>query len=313
MDFLQIVVLVASALFAWSMGAHYTGAVMGTAYGAGILSLRKAQLLAAAAALVGSVVASINVIATYANGLVPHASGVDIAAAQLAAVILTSFSNYFRLPTSTIQIYTFSLLGAALVSRTPISGTGFGFVLLCWALGPLMAFGFGLLMARLGLQLATRGQHVLAPVMMLVSIYSSFTLGSNDVSNAASSLVALNVLPARWAGLYGGCFMALGVLTWGERLLERIGRDILKLNVPLAAIAQLSQAFSITIINSAGYNASINQTIVGGLTGTGVGMDRTKVNWKVLRNILLNWILSPALGLSGAALLTVLLSMVFSS
>lgn len=306
-----ILVFVASALFAWSMGSHYTGAVMGTAYGSGVLSLRKAQVLAAGAAIIGSVVASINVIDTYANGLVPHVSRVDVAAAQLAAAIVTTASTYFKLPTSTIQIYTFSLLGAAFVGGLPVHGTGFGFVILFWAVGPLIAFAIGFILTRLGLGIAKKGARALAWSVIAVSIYSSFTLGSNDVSNAASSLVALNLLPARLAGLYGGFFMALGVLTWGQRLLGRIGNDILKLDVPLAASAQLAQAIALTIINGVGYNASINQTIVGGLTGSGLAADRNKLNWKVIRNIVLNWTWSPVLGLGCSAIVTVSLEALF--
>lgn len=313
MNLLLIVVFAASALFAWSMGSHYTGAVMGTAYGAGVLSLRKAQLLAAGAALVGSVVASIHVIDTYANGLVPQVPRVDIAAAQLAAALVTTASTYFKLPTSTIQIYTFSLLGAALVGGLPIHSAGFGFVILFWAVGPLLAFGVGFLLARLGLGLAEKGQRVLTWFVVVVSLYSSFTLGSNDVSNAASSLVALHLVPTRLAGLYGGFFMALGVLTWGQLLLRRIGHDILKLDVPLAAISQLAQALSLTLINALGYNASINQTIVGGLIGSGFAADRNKLNWKVIRNIVLNWTWSPIFGLSCSALLTMLLHALFGS
>jgi len=312
MDPLVVLVFVASALFAWSMGSHYTGAVMGTAYGSGLLSLRKAQILAAAFALLGSAVASINVIHTYANGLVPRASRVDIVAAQFTAAIVTTISTYFRLPTSTIQIYTFSLLGAALVGGLPVSGAGFGFVILFWVAGPLLSVGIGFMLARIGLGVARREESILTWFVILVSIYSSFTLGSNDVSNAASSLVALGLLPARLAGLYGGFFIAVGVLTWGQGLIRRVGHDILRLDVPLAATAQLSQAISLTIINRLGYNASINQTIVGGLTGTGLAVDRQKLNWSVLRNIVLNWTWSPVLGLSCSAIMTVIFHSMFA-
>lgn len=212
----------------------------------------------------------------------------DIAAAQLAAAFVTTLSTYFRLPTSIIQIYTFSLLGTALVSGLPIHGQGFGFVILFWAVGPLVAAAIGFVLARLGLGIAAKGARVLVWFVVLVSIYSSFTLGSNDVSNAASSLVALDQLPVRLAGFSGGVFMALGVLTWGQRLLKRIGHDILKLDVPLAATSQLAQATSLSIINGIGYNASINQTIVDGLTGSGLAAYRSKLNWRVIRNIVLN-------------------------
>lgn len=308
---LLVLVFAASALFAWTMGSHYTGAVMGTAYGSGVLSMRTAQLLAAGAAIVGSALASIHVISTYANGLVPHVPRVDIAAAQLAAALVTTASTYFRLPTSTIQIYTFSLLGTALVGGLPIHGAGFGLVILFWAVGPLVAAGIGFILARLGLGIAKRSARVLTWFVIVVSLYSSFTLGSNDVSNAAASLVALHLLSARAAGLYGGVFIALGVLTWGRPLLRRIGHDIIQLDVPLAATAQLAQAITLTIINAAGYNASINQTIVGGLTGSGLAANRSALKWKVIRTIVLNWTWSPALGLSCAALLTVALRALF--
>lgn len=103
------------------------------------------------------------------------------------------------------------------------------------------------------------------------------------MSNAASSLVAAYLLSPRLAGLWGGLFMALGVLTWGRKLLKRIGRDILKLGVPLAATAQFSQAAVVTALNVLGYNASINQTIVGGLAGAGLAAAPDKLDWAMLR------------------------------
>ncbi|MCL4545476.1 MAG: anion permease [Chloroflexi bacterium] len=306
-----VLLFAASALFAWSMGSHYTGAVMGTAYGSGVLSLRQVQLLAATGALVGSVAGSVNVIDTYAHGLVSRASSVDIAAALLAASVVTTLSTYFRLPTSTIQIYTFSLLGVALVGGLSIRAAGFGLVILFWAVGPLAALAVGYILAWLGLGIARRGEHVLTWFVVGASVYSALTLGTNDVSNAAAALVTLDLLPTRLAGLWGGLFMALGVLTWGQRLLKRIGHDILQLDVPLAATSQLSQAVTLSVINSLGHNASINQTIVGGLTGAGLATDRSKLNRMVLRNIVLNWILSPLFGLSSATLASVILRVIF--
>ncbi len=302
-----LLLLGSSALFAWSMGSHYTGAVMGTAYGSGVLSLRNAQILAAIFALIGASVASVHVINTYAGGLVSTSSITDVAAAQLAAALVTTASTYFRLPTSTIQIYTFSLLGVALVGGLPIHGAGYGLVIAGWAGGPLAALALGYLLAKFGLAHAVKAQKVLVWFVIGTSIWSSCTLGSNDVSNAASSLVLAHLTSARMAGVFGGVFMALGVLTWGRGLLRRVGHDILKLDVPLAAAAQLSQATTLTIENAFGLNASINQTIVGGLTGTGVAVSPDKLNRKVLRNIVLNWLWSPVLGTAVAALVTLVL------
>jgi len=181
------------------------------------------------------------------------------------------------------------------------------------AVGPLAAGVVGFLLARMGYRIAAKGERVLVWFVIVASVYSSFTLGTNDVSNAASFLVTLNQLPVRLAGLYGGAFMALGVLTWGQRLLERISRDILKFDVPLAATSQLAQAISLTVINGVGYNASINQSIVGGLTGSSLAIDRNKLNWKVILNNVLNWTTSPVLGLACSAVITVILHAIFGS
>jgi PiT family inorganic phosphate transporter len=101
--------------------------------------------------------------------------------------------------------------------------------------------------------------------------------------------------------------MALGVLTWGGRMLARIAHDILPLDVPLAATAQFAKALALSGANALGYNASINQTIVGGLVGAGASVARSRINRRVVRNIALNWTLSPLLGLASSALATAIL------
>lgn len=311
MEAIRVLLLVASALFAWSMGSHYAGAVVGSAYGAGVVQLRTALLIAASGALLGSVFGSVRVIDTYANGLVSGLAELDVAAALLASSLVTVASTYFRLPTSTIQIYAFSLLGAALISGATIHAAGFGLVIAGWAIGPLLAFAIAIGIVRLthrrehDRRRFTRG---VSGLVLLASCYSALTLGSNDVSNAVSALATTDLLSGRLLlGLYGGAFMALGALTWGRRLTERIGRDVVILDVPLAATAQLAQAASLSVLNALGHNASINQTIVGGLAGAGTGVDRRLVNWPVIRNIILTWLLSPALALAATALIALVL------
>lgn len=312
MNTLHLLVLISSALFAWSMGSHYTGSVAGTAYGARVLTLRTALLITAVFTLIGSVAGSINVVDTYTK-VVPQASTVDIVAAQLSAAVMTTASTYFKLPTSTIQLYAFSLLGSALVGGLSINGTVFALIVVGWIGGPLVAFVLGLVLSRLGGSLAAKGERALKWFLIGVAIYSAFILGSNDVSNAAASLVTTGQFSPRIAGLFGGAFMALGVLTWGARMLSRIGHDILPLDVQMAATAQFSKALALSGANALGYNASINQTIVAGLIGVGVAQHENNLNRKVARNIIINWTLSPALGLGVSALVTVILHTILTA
>jgi len=78
-----------------------------------------------------------------------------------------------------------------------------------------------------------------------------------------------------------------------------------------ATIAQLAQAATISLINGLGYNASINQTIVGALAGAGTAAEGSNVDRRVLHNILLGWLWSPFLGVSAAAAASVVLHRIF--
>lgn len=308
MSGLDALLLASSAVFAWSMGSHYTGSVTGTAYGAGVMSIRTALILTAILTVVGATIGGVGVIGTYTK-LVPHAPTLYVAAAQLAAAIVTIAATRFKLPTSTIQVYAFSLLGGALVGDLHVSAGDLELILLGWVLGPSLAFMLGLVLARLGFRIAHRGERALRWLLIGVAIYSAFILGSNDVSNAAASLVDVHLLSARLAGLVGGACMAVGTITWGGRMLARIGREILPLDVSLAASAQLSKALALSVANALGYNASINQTIVGGLIGAGASVARNQIDRGVARNIALNWTLSPVLALASSALIAELLKL----
>jgi phosphate/sulfate permease len=89
-------------------------------------------------------------------------------------------------------------------------------------------------------------------------------------------------------------------------MLGRIGHDILPLDVQMAATAQFSKALALSGANILGYNASINQTIVAALIGVGVTQHENRLNRTIARNIIINWTLSPALGLGVSMILTVL-------
>ncbi|MGH6992102.1 MAG: hypothetical protein ACREEH_02070, partial [Caulobacteraceae bacterium] len=51
----EAVLIVVALAFAWSMGAHYTGACMGMPYATGSIRLRPALILMAALTLLGAI------------------------------------------------------------------------------------------------------------------------------------------------------------------------------------------------------------------------------------------------------------------
>lgn len=286
------ILLFASALFAWNMGSHYSGAVMGMAYGSKSLTIRQATAIAAIFAFLGTITASSGVVHTYAFSLVGAITIRELTAALLGASVAILISTILKLPASTIQVYTFSLLFVGLASNIKLMYSGIGIVLSMWILMPLAAMLLSYLLApRLVLKLGDDTRK-LKIIIIGSSVFSSVTLGSNDISSAISPLVKVGILTGIAPYVFGGFFIGLGLVTWGQRLIRRVGTEVVKTNAPLAATAQLTEAIVIISGNLVGYNASINQTIITSLYGAKQSMKSHVVTPMIFRSILLNWIVS---------------------
>ncbi len=308
MALITYLLLFASALFAWNMGSHYSGAVMGMAYGSGLLSIRQATGIGAIFAFLGTIIASSGVVHTYAFSITGAATTKQLTAALLGASVAILVSTLLRLPASTIQVYTFSLLSLGIFSHVRLIYSGIETVLSLWIALPVAAMFLAYVSAPIISSRFYRDSKKLRMIILGSSIFSSFTLGSNDVSNAISSLVKTGTLTGFLPYLFGGFFIGLGLVTWGQRLIRRVGTEVIKADPPIAATAQLTQAITIIAGNIAGYNASINQTIITSLYGAKRAMKSRAVIPKIFRSIALNWISSLLIAVAFSLFFLTLLS-----
>lgn len=303
---LALIVLVGLGLaFAFSIGAHYTGACMGMPYAAGAISVDRALLLLAPLAFLGAALASEGVEQTVGHGLLEAGSApILLAVAILAsAFLLTTAYNLVTLPTSTIQILVFSTVGAALASGYAVEWSTLGRLLLLWALAPPIACGLGYLFARLRTpreeQAAPRSS--LAPrvafALVAVGATASFAMGANDVANASGALILSGSFTLLTAALVGGAGIAIGAFTLGRPLLQTVAFRIVRLDPAMALSAQLAQAAVILGAVAFGLFTSINQVLVGAMIGTGLARRRATLIGPAIRNILLGWGLGPVSGL----------------
>lgn len=308
----MIVLLVVVAFaFAWSMGAHYTGACMGMPYALRAARAWQALVIMAPLALIGAALASHGVEHTVADRLTQPSLGVNgLLVVVGVAFALTTLYTQLRVPTSTIQILVFTVAGTALGAGVRVSWTTIGLLAILWVLSPLVAAGLGFLLTRVldRLPLVRReagvtgsdqsaGSPWLARALLVVGAGASFVMGSNDVANATGSLVATGTFSPLIAGAIGGAGLALGVLTWGRPLLNRVAFDIVKLDRPMATAAQAVQAIVVLLAVSLGLFTSMNQALVGAMAGAGAARGRRTVNRATLLGILRGWALGPAAGI----------------
>ena len=133
------VLLVVLALgFAYSMGAHYTGACMGMPHALRAISAWRALLVMAPLTLAGAALASHGVEHTVGHDLL---TGAGLSVTGLVIVIgvafgLTSLFNLWRVPTSTIQILVFTVVGAGLAAGIGAHWSTIATLAIVWAAAP---------------------------------------------------------------------------------------------------------------------------------------------------------------------------------
>lgn len=155
----EIVLLAVVVLFAWNLGAHYTGATMGMPYASRSVSLWPALAIVAVFSLLGAALASGKVEQTVGLHLVSERN----VSATVAIVIvgsagaLTMAFNYLRLPTSTIQILVFCVIGAALAADLSVHWSTLVKLVIVWVAAPVAAIILGFVLTRALDRIVPRG------------------------------------------------------------------------------------------------------------------------------------------------------------
>lgn len=303
---IAIVLLVLVALaFAWSMGAHYTGACMGMPYASGSIALRPALVLMAALTLIGASLLSHRVLVDIGEDVIHGSLGIIPAIIVIGvAFLLTTIFTQLRIPTSTIQILVFALIGAAVPLGIEVDWRAIARLAVLWVIAPVIACAIGFLFTRLldlVPALATSGHaSVIGQALVAMGGLASLTMGANDVSNATAVFLSVHFSGPMLAGVVGGVGLAAGVLTWGRPLLERVAFDVVRMDLKMATAAQLVQALVVLAAVAFGYFTSMNQALIGAMAGTGLARGRQTIEVRVILGIVRGWIIGPGAGFAVA-------------
>jgi PiT family inorganic phosphate transporter len=214
------------------------------------------------------------------------------------AFAVTTFFNRFKMPTSTIQILVFSVVGVALATRGSVRWSAIGSLAIVWAAAPVAAIGLGYALTLVLDRLPLGGR--IGAALVLMGAIAAFAMGANDVSNASGALVGTGTFSPLAAGAVGGAGIAVGILTWGKPLLRRVAFEIVDVDRAMATAAQLVQASVVLAAVAFGFFTSMNQALVGAMAGAGFARGRETVHLATLFSILQGWVLGPAGALAAA-------------
>ena len=130
------------------------------------------------------------------------------------------------------------------------------------------------------------------PIPIIAYTLIAFSVGSNDTSNALSICIGAEIIKFKKAVFLFGCFVLMGVILQGQRVMHTVGKSLLPINLAILNIALLISAFLIILSNWKKLPLSTHQVIIGSLTGAGMAFE-VDINLSSLFKIVLSWIISP--------------------
>jgi PiT family inorganic phosphate transporter len=204
----------------------------------------------------------------------------------------------------------------------------------------LLAFGFGLLVAIIGTMFIrnihldpdenidfhfTSMERVFGVLMIITAAAMAFAHGSNDVANAIGPLAAIygvvesggligskTSLPL-WILLVGGSGIAVGLITYGHRVIATIGTGITQLTPSRGFAATLAAAATVVIASGTGIPVSTTQVLVGAVLGVGLARGMAALDTRVINKIFLSWIVTLPAGALMSIIFFFILKSIFGS
>jgi len=304
---LFVFVILVSLYMGWSMGANDAANCVGTDIGSGVMKLRDGIIITCVFSFIGAITLGSNVIKTIGKGVVPlntlpHLQSNLISLfALLGAAIWITLASYKKFPVSTSHSVVGAVAGGGLAFSTVINWSKIGQIFICWVLTPfgsvIMAILIYPLIKLLFLIPVVKKYEnkIIIFLIYITSAYLAFSWGANDVANATGVLIGDGHISSKIAAIIGAIAITIGVTTWGYRVIETVGFNIVKLT-PLMTIAiEIASSLNIHIYTHFGIPVSTSHSIVGAIWGVGMIHGIKMMNWKIARDIVLAWALTPVI------------------
>src|SRR5690606_33177103 len=180
----------------------------------------------------------------------------------------------------------------------------------------LVAPGLGLLFLAIAAIVASffaigEPRAVLVIIAAAIGGYMALNIGANDVANNVGPAVGAKALTMGGALAIAAVFESAGALIAGGDVVTTISSGIVApaslptgdMFIRLMLAALLSSALWVNLATWIGAPVSTTHAVVGGVVGAGiVAAGFSSVNWVMIGNIALSWVVSPLLGGIVAAL-----------
>ncbi len=231
------------------------------------------------------------------EAIMPVSSNILLVGSFSIAIIVFLLADRFRVPVSLTIAFTSLLLGIGVALGKGVNAVFVLVIFAFWILMPLasivsMPMILSAVEKRLRKGSIWQKVHVIKFSLILVSFFTSFTLGANTLGLIYASFPfpneAVKLLVSITAIVIGSIFISQGEI-------KRLGDEIISLRYVNALLSQFVSAIEVEIATLFGVPLSNTQTFTASLYGIGYGYKARLMRRKPAYEILLIWFVSALL------------------
>ncbi len=306
------------------MGGSGTAPAFSAAYGANVIKKSLIPGLFGIMVFLGAIIAGKGTATTMGKGLLnPDMMSFTIVSIILFSVAISLLiANLAGIPQSTSQATVMSVVAPALYFNELDSDKLFLEILPTWFILPIISFFISLFigkyiyrpMRRRGLTLQRAQNENMKPVwnglLVLMSLYVAFSIGANNVANAAGPIATMTaneldisvndnfVLIMILSTLIVAPSFAIGSSIFGHKIVKNTGKEIVLFGkFEAVVIAFVSSSLLLVASITKGIPSSLVQLNVAAILGIGVAKLGTKNIFKKteVKKFFLMWVIAPTI------------------
>lgn len=318
---------ISSGLFlGWSLGANHAVNVFGTAVVSKMVKFRTAAIIGGLFVVLGSVISGAGTTKTISELGSINALAGSFSVALAVGISVTAMTK-IKLPVSTSQAVIGGIIGWNIFTGSPTDLESLSKIVSSWVLSPIIAGIFGyLLFFLLKRTVLTWKIHLLELDqytrigLIVVGALASYSLGANNIANVMGMFASAPLFKEYIVGgvvtitgvqqlfFLGGIAIAIGIITYGKRVMETVGTDLYKISPLTGFVVVLAEFLVLTLFTSETIEAillrsnlptiplvplSTTQAFIGAILGVGLAKDPHSINFKVLGKIAMGWVVAP--------------------
>jgi len=283
------------------LGGNNFSTCLGASFGAGIIKLSDAMLIASAGVLMGTIVEGYKLSNVLGGQILPTLPTSGIVVILVSGLSVMAIVTLFRLPLSLSQVLVGAAWGIALATGVEVGGTYSAAVVASWILSPALGFLVSAIIESAMLRLGRRAKDVLAlnriyaNLTLIAGFYAAYTLGANTLGlvvglfspSIGNRLVLSLVFSA--AAIVGIFFLSMGTM-------RSVADNLVGLNPSTALSAQFGGAMSVHLFTQLGLPVSISQAVIGGMSGAASAKRMAITNKRIIQQVIAGWTIGPMAG-----------------